>query len=65
MIKLPSEEIRSVVASHGYDEHLDMLVNDESKMVLQSVLDMGRDKDIKIIKSSPFANELNFPNNIK
>ena len=65
MIKSPYENIRSMVASHGYDEHLDMLVNDESKMVLQSVLDMGRDKDIKIIKSSPFANELNFPNNIK
>jgi len=65
LIKLPSEEIRSVVVSHSYDEHLDMLVNDESKLVLQSVLDMGRDKDIKIIQSSPIANELNFSKNIK
>ena len=51
-------KIRSIVASHGYDEHLDMLINDKSKMVLQSVLDMGRDKDIKIIESSPIAIKL-------
>lgn len=65
LIKSPYENIRSMVASHGYDEHLDMLVNDESKMVLQSVLDIGREKDIDIIKSSPIANELNFSKNIK
>lgn len=59
------EKIRSIVASHGHDRHLDMLVNDESKLVLQSVLDIGMDKDIKIIKSSPIANELHFSNNIE
>ena len=61
LIKSKSERIRSIVASHGYDEHLDMLVNDESKMVLQSVLDIGRDKDIDILRKSTYAKELNFP----
>lgn len=65
LIKSPYENIRSMVASHGYDEHLDVLVYDKSKMVLQSVLDIGREKDIDIIKSSPIANELNFSKNIK
>jgi hypothetical protein len=37
-----------------------MLVNDESKMVLQSVLDVGRDKDIDILKKSPYAKDLDF-----
>ena len=60
LVKSKSEKIRSVVAYRGYDEHLDMLVNDESTAVLQSVLDVGRDKDIDILKKSPYANDLDF-----
>lgn len=60
LVKSKSEKIRSVVASRGYDEHLDMLVNDESTAVLQSVLDVGRDKDIDILKKSPYAKDLDF-----
>ena len=60
LVKSKSKKIRSVVASRGYDEHLDMLVNDESTAVLQSVLDVGRDKDIDILKKSPYAKDLDF-----
>lgn len=60
LVKSKSEKIRSVVASRGYDEHLDMLVNDESTAVLQSVLDVGRDKDIDILKKSTYAKSLDF-----
>ena len=67
LVKSKSEKIRSVVASRGYDEHLDMLVNDESTAVLQSVLDVGRDKDIDILKKSTYAKSLDFSkiNNLK
>lgn len=60
LVKSKSEKIRSVVASRGYDEHLDMLVNDESTAVLQSVFDVGRDKDIDVLRKSPYANDLDF-----
>ena len=58
LVNSQSEKIRSVVASHGYDEHLDMLVNDESEDVLQSVWDIGRKKDIKILSKLPMAYEI-------
>lgn len=58
LVNSQSEKIRSVVASHGYDEHLDMLVNDESEEVLQSVWDIGREKDIKILSKLPMAYEI-------
>ena len=59
-MKSKSEKIRFFVAFHGYDEHLDILVHDESKMVLQSVLDVGRDKDIDVLRKSPYAKDLDF-----
>ena len=43
LVKSKPERIRSIVASHGHDEHLDILVYDKSIMVLKSVLDVGRD----------------------
>lgn len=58
LVKSKSHIIRSTVAYHGYDEHLDMLINDESEDVLQSVLDIGRKKDIKILSKLPMAYEI-------
>ena len=43
LVKSKFERIRSIVASHGFSEHLDILVYDKSIMVLKSVLDVGRD----------------------
>lgn len=60
MVKSKSERIRSEVAKHGFNEHLDILVNDKSTMVLQSVLDNQRKKDIDIILTKKNAKELDF-----
>ena len=60
LVKSPYETIQSIVASHGYDEHLDVLVHDKSTMVLQSVLDVGREKNVNFIKSLPIAKKLKF-----
>ena len=60
LVKSKAERIRSIVASHGHDEHLDIFVYDKSIMVLQSVLDVGKDKDIDILKKSIYAKKLDF-----
>ena len=60
LVKSKSERVRSIVASHGHDEHLDILVNDKSRLVLQSVLDVGRKKDIGFLRKSIYAKELDF-----
>lgn len=60
LVKSKPERIRSIVASHGHDEHLDILVNDKSRLVLQSVLDVGRKKDIDFLRKSIYAKELDF-----
>ena len=60
LVKSKFEKIRSEVAKHGFDEHLDILVNDKSTMVLQSVLDNERKKDLDIILKTKNAKELDF-----
>jgi len=60
LVKSKFEGIRSEVAKHGFDEHLDILVNDKSTMVLQSVLDNERKKDLDIILKTKNAKELDF-----
>ena len=60
LVNSPYETIQSIVAYHGHDGHLDVLVHNESTMVLQSVLDVGREKDISFIKSLPIAKKLKF-----
>ena len=60
LVKSKFEKIRSEVAKHGFNEHLDILVHDKSSLVLQSVLEHERKKDIDIIKKSKNAKNLDF-----
>ena len=60
LVKSKFEGIRSEVAKHGFNEHLDILVHDKSTMVLQSVLDNQRKKDLDIILKTKNAKELDF-----
>ena len=45
----PNEMIRSVIASRGYNPHLDILVHDENEYVRLEVARHGRDKDLDIL----------------
>ena len=60
LVKSKYDRIRSEVAKHGFNEHLDILVHDKSNLVLQSVLDNQRKKDVDIIKKRKNAKNLDF-----
>lgn len=45
----PNEMLRSVIASRGYDPHLEVLVHDENEYVRLEVARHGRDKDLDIL----------------
>ena len=60
LVKSKYDRIRSEVAKHGFNEHLDILVHDKSNLVLQSVLDNQRKKDIDVIKKTKNAKDLDF-----
>ena len=51
----PNEMIRSVIASRGYDPHLDVLVHDDNEYVRLEVARHGRDKDLDILVHDPSA----------
>lgn len=51
----PNEMLRSVIASRGYDPHLEVLVHDENEYVRLEVARHGRDKDLDILVHDPSA----------
>ena len=51
----PNEILRSVIASRGYDPHLEVLVHDENEYVRLEVARHGRDKDLDILVHDPSA----------
>lgn len=52
----PNEMLRSVIASRGYDPHLEVLVHDENEYVRLEVAWHGRDKDLDILVKDKHEN---------